>query len=457
MKTVLLIDDDQALRNTIATWLSENGWQVLQAEDGETGLQMALEQKPDVVLCDLLMPRCNGFQFCRTIRKQREQLPYTKIIVTTGSGYPNDRINAMDAGADDYLVKPIVLSELVEMLGRITRNGGISEAGEDAATLRASSPVGLKPLPRSEIPIGHPPRLKFWGVRGSIPKPGPSTVFYGGNTACVEVRADGQIIILDAGTGIHSLGVQLTSEFQHQPIDITLLISHTHWDHIQGFPFFQPAYNPKNNVRILGYEGARQGLDAILSSQMESPYFPIGFHEMPGHVTIEELKELTFNIGKVKVQAAFLNHPGICMGYRLFTSGGSIAYLPDNEPFQRFRSLPSGASASETTITLKYAQEQDQKLIDFISESDVVIIDAQYDDAEYQTHVGWGHGCVDDVVALALMARVKRLFLFHHDPEHDDAQIGKMESWARELVAMHNEVLAVEAAREGVEIVLATK
>src|SRR5262245_39686438 len=132
--------------------------------------------------------------------------------------------------------------------------------------------------------------LRFWGVRGSIPTPGPSTVHYGGNTSCVELRVDGQIIILDAGTGIRALGLALAEEFQDRPIDLTLLVSHTHWDHIQGFPFFPVAYDPKNTIRVLAFEGARKSLEATLSSQMESSYFPISMREMPGNITIEELK-----------------------------------------------------------------------------------------------------------------------------------------------------------------------
>src|SRR3989442_1967660 len=144
-------------------------------------------------------------------------------------------------------------------------------------------------------------RVTFWGVRGSIPTPGPGTVHYGGNTSCVEVRAAGQIVILDAGTGLRLLGRQLAEEFDGQPLGLTLLLTHTHWDHIQGLPFFLPVYQPQNHLRILGYEGARHGLANILTSQMESPFFPIGLKEVPANVKIEELKETSFNIGPVRV------------------------------------------------------------------------------------------------------------------------------------------------------------
>src|SRR5258707_11881391 len=179
-------------------------------------------------------------------------------------------------------------------------------------------------MPPMQTISNSSPRLKFWGVRGSIPTPGPTTVEYGGNTSCVEVRADGQIIILDAGTGLRLLGDGLIAEFGNQPLELTLLLTHTHWDHIQGLPFFSPVYKPQNHLRILGYEGARHGLDNILTGQMESPFFPIGLGEGPANVRIEELKDFSFNVGKVRVQACFPNYPGICVGYRLVTSAGSI-------------------------------------------------------------------------------------------------------------------------------------
>jgi phosphoribosyl 1,2-cyclic phosphodiesterase len=295
--------------------------------------------------------------------------------------------------------------------------------------------------------------VKFWGVRGSIPTPGPTTVQYGGNTSCVEIRADGRIIILDAGTGIRLLGRELVAEFDTQPLDLTLLLTHTHWDHIQGLPFFQPVYEPQNHLRILGFEGARHGLEIVLAGQMESPFFPIDLREVPANVSIEELKEMNFNIGPVRVQAAFANHPGICVGYRLFTSEGSIAFFTDNELFPEGAPPPRGAVATGTPARA-FAQNENRKLIEFLRGTDLLIMDTQYDAEEYKEHIGWGHGCLDDVVAFALEAEVKTLFLFHHDPNHDDAKISQMLAHAQRIVATRKGKLHVEAAREGVTVEL---
>lgn len=448
MKTALLIDDDRGTRLILARVFKRQGWNVLEAGDGEAGLKMAAEHRPDVVVCDLLMPRCNGFQFCRQLRERNNGSGLPKIIVTTSSGYATDRTNALEAGANEYLVKPINPAELTAALGRLAGDTAMLKKSADAGK-KAPPPAAISSAPKEDAGV----KLRFWGVRGSIPTPGPNTAFYGGNTSCVEVRADGEIIILDAGTGIRPLGLKLISEFKGSPMSLTLLITHTHWDHIQGFPFFIPAYNPKNSLRILGYEGARAGLESTLSSQMESPYFPISMQQMPGYLAVEELKEMKFSVGKVGVQAQFMNHPGICVGYRLNTSAGSIAFVPDNEPFTRLKKQSPTPSDHEAAA-LEFAKQQDAKLVEFLRDVDVLIMDSQYDASEYPRHIGWGHTCLEDTVAIAMSANAKRLFLFHHDPGHDDTHVSHMVAWARKVVEEKGAKLIVEGAREGEECVL---
>ena len=291
--------------------------------------------------------------------------------------------------------------------------------------------------------------VRFWGVRGSIPTPGPGTVHFGGNTPCVEVRAGGEIIILDSGTGIRQLGAALSSEFNGKPPHLTILITHTHWDHIQGFPFFKPAYNPKNQIQLLGYEGAKKGLASVLSQQMESPYFPIELKRLPGNILIKELKQMAFKIGAVNVKAELANHPGVCVGYRLESADGSLAYLPDNEPFQRRHQLQRQSTPKKKPGATEFARAADQKLVEFVRGVDLLILDAQYDSQEYRQHVGWGHGCAEDAVNLAIRAGVRQLSLFHHDPEHDDNAIRRIVEDARKAAIAGKHRLQIDAAREG--------
>ena len=296
-------------------------------------------------------------------------------------------------------------------------------------------------------------RARFWGVRGSIPTPGRTTLEYGGNTSCIEVRVGDQIIILDAGSGLRLLGRELVAEFGERPLDLTLLLTHTHWDHIQGLPFFLPVYQSQNRLRVLGYEGARHGLEAVLTSQMESPFFPIGLREVPGNVKIEELKQMQFMLDDVEVAAFRAYHPGMCVGYRLTFQGSSIAFFPDNELHYN----PDPSAAQTTTIREHLTRMNNEELGRFIDGSDVLIMDTQYDREEYSRHIGWGHGCVDAVVKLALGSQIKQLFLFHHDPDHDDEKVSQMVERARDLVGSRNGRLEVDAAREGMVVQVGRK
>ena len=437
MPRVLIIEDDAENRRVLAQLFTRDDWKVFQANDGDAGVELALRNRPELILCDLLMPKSNGFEVCRSIR---EQLQPTKIIVVSGRDYGVDRTSALEAGADEYLLKPITWELLSSTIHRLLPE------------------IPRHPDPKS-IPEREsvPARIRPWGVRGSIPVPGKSTVRYGGNTSCVEVRADGEIIILDAGTGIRLLGLALDEEFGPRSMKLTLLISHTHWDHIQGLPFFSPVYNQKNLIRVLGYEGARAGLAKILASQMETPFFPVRLRQLPSHLAIEELKEMEFRVGNVEVRSKFANHPGICAGYRLVTSSGSIAYFPDHEPYEELKLLLASRDGISEHEARDFAAAERGKMVEFLRGSDLAIMDTQYTDEEYAKHIGWGHSSVGSVASLALDANVGKLLLFHHDPNHDDQMIDKMVEHARALVAKSGKPLEVEAAREGAEILLEAK
>jgi phosphoribosyl 1,2-cyclic phosphodiesterase len=301
---------------------------------------------------------------------------------------------------------------------------------------------------------GSSTRLKLWGVRGSIPVPGPGTVRYGGNTACIEIRADEELIVLDAGSGIRELGLALENEFGSRPINLSLLITHVHWDHIQGFPFFVPAYNDKNQIRVFGFNGADSGLQEILKGQMAIPFFPLALYDLPGRIQFEDLDSMDFKIGKVRIHARRMNHPGVCVGYRVLTSKGSIAYLPDHEPYDAFKLHSSNSHLLSAEQTQKRAREDRAELVKFLQGSDILILDSQYTDEEYQAHVGWGHGSLSSAISLASDAGVRKLILFHHDPTHDDQAIDKMVQTARKLAAKCKNDLEVEGAREGAEMTL---
>ena len=272
---------------------------------------------------------------------------------------------------------------------------------------------------------------------------------FGGNTSCVEVRVGDQVIILDAGSGIRALGQALMREFRDKPLNITMLVTHTHWDHIQGFPFFIPAYNPKVNVRIVGYEGAVHGLRGALFEQMQSVFFPVGLSQMASHITFDELRNMELDLGAAQVRAIFAHHPGHCLGYRINTLKGDIVYMPDHETYERYeieRQKVAGEISRPSLDTLS-----DEKVIG----SCAVDVDRTHNDAaEYPSRLGWGHTCADAAVELAMRAKVKHLFLFHHDPDHQDEKMVAMIVRAEERVAAAGSNMIVSAAREGAEFEL---
>src|SRR5438270_1709482 len=313
----------------------------------------------------------------------------------------------------------------------------------------------LSPMP--SVSASSPPtRIKLWGTRGSIAVPGRETLRYGGNTTCIELRADGELIVLDAGSGIRPLGVALKQEFQERPINLSLLITHAHWDHIQGFPFFKPAYDPKNKIHIFGFDGAGATFREIMTEPMKSPFFPITMRELSAKMDINKLNEMKFSLGRLDIHAAFVNHPGVCAGYRIFTSGGSVAFLPDHEPYQFFLHAARGKQLSPEDAK-KIATDQHAALVQFLRGADILILDSEYTDQEYERHIGWGHGSISSAVSLALGAEVQTLLLFHHDPNHDDKMVDTMVQSARELATKSGSHLEVAGAQEGSEILLEAK
>jgi CheY-like chemotaxis protein/phosphoribosyl 1,2-cyclic phosphodiesterase len=262
-------------------------------------------------------------------------------------------------------------------------------------------------------------RIRFWGTRGSLPKPGPTTLRYGGNTSCVEVRTDdGTLIVFDCGTGSHDLGQALLAS--DQPVRGHLLISHTHWDHIQGFPFFRPLFAPDNEWDIYAPGGMGQALESTLAGQMEYTYFPVALNQLGATIRYHDLTEGTFEIGPVRVTTQYLNHPALALAYRLEVGGATLVYATDHEPHEGCPESERGRGG------VGPVHSEDRRHVEFLAGADLVIHDSQYTDLEYPAKKGWGHTTVEWSVAYALAAGVKRLVLFHHDPLRSDDALDRV-------------------------------
>ena len=296
-------------------------------------------------------------------------------------------------------------------------------------------------------------KVRFWGTRGSIPSPGPRTVRYGGNCSCVEVRTpSGELFIIDAGTGIRELGLALMAE---QPVVAHILLSHTHWDHISGFPFFPPAFAPSNTLTIYAARNIDKRLEDVMAGQMEYTYFPVTLSDLPSEIAYRELLEEQFTIGSARISTHYLNHTSICMGYRIEEGGKSIAYVSDHEPYglALFGTDPP-AERIGRGLRDGVVHVGDRRLIEWVQGVDLIIQDTQYTPEEYPKKIGWGHGSADYVTDVAIMAGARRLALYHHDPLHDDDTVDQIVDYCRARVAEAGASLDVFAAAEGQELVL---
>jgi phosphoribosyl 1,2-cyclic phosphodiesterase len=284
--------------------------------------------------------------------------------------------------------------------------------------------------------------LTFWGTRGSIPTPGPDTARYGGNTACISLDGrPGRLVILDAGSGLRPLGHELMQR-RNGPLTADILLSHTHWDHIQGLPFFKPLSSTGTAVCIYGAAQEGVPLKEILGRQMDPMVFPVPLNALAAALTVVEIEEGDFEIDDFRICAFRRRHPGTTLGYRLapVAGGREVAYVTDNE-------LGSGGS-------YEVPKDWHERMVGFVRGVDTIIHDAMYSDQIIQARAGWGHSTPRQAVDLARQAECRRLILFHHEPEHNDDALDRLLADTRAYAARVAPRLEVQAAAEGMQFSL---
>jgi phosphoribosyl 1,2-cyclic phosphodiesterase len=286
--------------------------------------------------------------------------------------------------------------------------------------------------------------LRFWGTRGSIPSPGPTTVRYGGNTPCVELRtAEGWLVILDAGTGIRELGRSLIERANGNKVAGDIFLTHAHWDHIQGIPFFAPLFHKGNHFTIWGSQSLQTSIDRVVRDQMSPVVFPVSFEELQARIDFQDLTEERRAGRGYDVSAMAVRHPGGALGYR-FTNGNAggraLVYVSDNElnPAARYDDAVGWRA----------------RFVAFARGAAVLVHDTMYTAEEYESFVGWGHSTYTDAVELALEAEVERLVLFHHRPERTDDEVDRCLESCRALAKSRGSALQIVAAAEGMTLVV---
>ena len=298
-------------------------------------------------------------------------------------------------------------------------------------------------------------KLTFWGVRGSIPTPGKHTVRYGGNTPCLELRLDDdRLIMFDAGTGIRSFGDFLLSK--GESINAHLLITHPHWDHIQGFRFFKPAFISGNELTIVGTERPEKSLSEIIAEQMNRIYFPIQLHDLKAKIKFIPIREEgELEIYGARVSFIYVNHPGFTVAYRVEYRGKVLVYVSDNEPFDREAAQSLSNFEADVKKRFMVAEgDPNQRVVDFCKNADVLIHDATYTPEEYLDRVGWGHSHYLFTLRVAAEANVKRLYLFHHDQNHSDEKVDDILLKSKREVKSRGYRFECEAAVENTTITI---
>jgi len=401
-----IVDDDSDTLALVSRLLTEAGHEVIVRASSAGAVRDIPEARPDCVITDLMMPVMDGFELTRELRL-RPELEAMKIVILSAKSYDFDRRRAKEMGADGYLTKPI---------NRETFLQSINEMVSDRVALR------------------------YWGVHGTLPVPGDAYTRYGGNTPCVSVEVSGEpLYVFDCGSGIKKLSDRVMAK-SGERLSARVFISHTHWDHINTVPFFAPLYIRGNQIEVFGPYQGNLTIERAISAQMESVYFPVTIREFGARLMFRDLREETLEFGPVRIDTMLLRHPGYCLGYKLRCRERTLCYITDNELY-----LPTDPRHDARYV---------ERLADFVRRADVLITDTTYRDHEYPSKVDWGHSCVSQVADLAARAEVKRLHLFHHDPDQTDADIdAKLEEARKELARLGSRVVC-DAPAEGSELVL---
>jgi phosphoribosyl 1,2-cyclic phosphodiesterase len=297
--------------------------------------------------------------------------------------------------------------------------------------------------------------LRFWGVRGSYASPFSTHLQVGGNTSCVEINVNGHIVICDAGTGIIPLGNKLAAQSDIK--DVLIVLTHYHWDHICGLPFFVPAFIPDWKINFFGPGESIQEIKQNLDSQMQAPYFPVGTETWMANIHYIEPRDTEITRGPIDITYYGVHHPGITYGYKIKAHNKTIIYVSDNECQFLDKSIKQKMtefSEEEQEMFEAMNREEYEYELQAIRGADILIHDAQYTPEDYETKRGWGHSCYVDVVNYAIDAEVKELYLYHHDPYNDDMAIDKIYENCQEIIQKRSASLKCYIAREGMEIEL---
>ena len=432
-RRIVIADDTPQIVELLARILTRAGFAVATAADGEECLARVESFQPELVIVDIMMPRLHGIDVLKKL-KENPATSRIGVIVCSARNFKADADQARDLGAFDFLVKPFERPQVLTMVEAFFTRG-TPAAAPQAATKAADASELYAP----ELDVTQP-YWRLWGVRGSTAVPGSKVARHGGNTSCLEIRAGDDLVVIDAGTGIRELGIELARQ---GPRRVPVLIGHTHWDHIQGFPFFAPAYIPGFTVALYGASGFRKDLRSIFQGQLDRDYFPVELSDMAGSLEFHQLETNPVKFGRISVGWEFTNHPGATICFRIDVGGKRLAYITDNEFLQGYLGPPH-ALTPESPQCRPY-----QKIIEFVRGADTLIMESQYSNQEYAKKIGWGHTSIGSGCLLTKFSGARHWIVTHHDPMHDDEMLEKKLLLTRQIARSMNVQADILNAYEG--------
>lgn len=414
---ILLAEDVRALSMRMSHALETHGYTVRVAEDGEECLEQIAAFQPDLLVLDLIMPKMNGIEVLRHLRSQQatQNLP---VIVTTAKDYSTELKHLQQTGPVDVLIKPFDPALLIE---RVNSHFHLAEAAT-GTTHRALPASGAQYAPVLDTKRPH---VKLWGTRGSIPVCGARYAQHGGNTTCFEYNTGAKRILFDAGSGLREAGQSLLAG---GPCHVHLFITHTHWDHIQGFPFFVPIYVPGFEITVYGERGFGKNIESLLCGQMDRDYFPIQREDLRAKINFVFLDDTPVKIDDVTITREFMQHPGATVGFKVQHDGHSTAFVPDNEFLQGYTGSPA-LLERDSELVVPY-----EPILKFLDGVDMLVHEAQYLPADYPKRIGWGHSNLASACALTRLAGVGKWIVTHHDPDHDDIALHAKLNLTRQIM-----------------------
>ncbi len=439
-KKIFIADSSAKILESLLSHPSAAHYQIESAASGPECLKKMILFQPELLLIDLMLPEMHGIEILKRI-KSDPQTQHWGVIISSDEPMIQNHHAALAEGAVYFLRKPFDPSHFFHLAHRFFLNKLHPDpfSGQESEALKGQ---------HCYLPKTHPPDvyIKFWGTRGSNPVSGPEYVRFGGNTCCLEIRDGKDRILIDAGTGIRPLGHLLLQENHPRT---HLFLSHTHWDHITGFPFFNPIYRPEHQIDIWSPIGFEKSTRELFTEMLAYSYFPVRLDDIQAQIAFKDLRDgQSVQIGRIQIDMHYAYHPGPTLCFKIHIAGKKIGYATDNEVLLGYHGDPHALKANDPLLAPYESQ------IAFFKGCDILIHEAQYTPMEYQKKVGWGHSSISNVAVLIKHCRIQEWIVTHHDPSHTDEFLFKKIQLHQDILAANEIHCHVRMAFDGLSLPL---